>query len=197
MTATLDVGLFRALNGLAGRSVASDAVFIFGAKHLIVVMAALLLAYVAAAWKTDHFEGRVENFWHVMITVALAFVAEQVIGFLYFRPRPFVALDAVAKLIEKSATEKSFPSGHATAAFAMAFGLLLHNRKWGWVMLALAAWVGVSRVFVGVHYPSDILGAVVVAALAAWATRPVKKAIEPYLELFPVFRKYRKRTVYS
>jgi undecaprenyl-diphosphatase len=195
MLPSFDLVLFRLLNGWAGRDVALDATFIFGAQHLIWIMAALIVAYVAAAWRTDHFEGRVENAWHVAVSVAIAFAAEQLIGFFWFRLRPFVALDGVTKLIEKSAEEKSFPSGHATAAFAIAFGLLVHNRRWGWAMVAAAAWVAVSRVFVGVHYPSDVLAGAVVGGLAALVTRPVRKAVEPYLELFPVFRKYRKHGV--
>ncbi len=191
----LDVRIFRLLNGLSGRNVAADALFIFGAKSLIFVMAILLLCYVAAAWKTDHFEGRVENFVHTFIGTVLAFIAETVIGFIWFRPRPFAALPDVVKLIEKSPLEKSFPSAHASVAFAMAFGIWLHNKKWGWLMLALAVCVSLSRIFVGVHYPSDVLAGALVGYLCACAAAPVKKRIEPYLELLPVFRKYKRRDV--
>ncbi len=191
----LDLDGFRAMNGLAGRWVTLDAVFIFGARYAIVLMAALLLAYAAAAWRTTHFEGRVENLYHVGWTVALAYAAEQIIGFLYFRSRPFVALEGVVKLIDKSPLEKSFPSGHATAAFAIAFGMMLHNRKWGWALVVLALYVSLSRIAVGVHYPADVAGGMIVAALAALITAPVKKAIEPYLELFPVFRKYKRKNI--
>ncbi len=193
MTPSFDVAGFRAMNGLAGQWVWLDAVFIFMATYLIVVMAALLFAYVAAAWKTDHFEGRTENFWHVCVALALALAAETAIGFLYFRPRPFVALDQVVKLIGKSPFEKSFPSGHASAAFAMAFAMYMHNRKWGTVFLLLAFLVGIGRIIVGVHYPLDVMGGMIVGYLAALSAAPVKKAIEPWLELFPVFRKYKRR----
>ncbi len=190
-----DVSLFRIVNGLAGRNVAADAIFIFGAHWLIIMMAALVIGYVVVSWKTDHFEGRFENFFHVGLGAALALIIETVIGFLWFRPRPFVTLPDVVKLIEKSALEKSFPSGHASVAFALAFGIWLHNKKWGWVMLVLAAGVGLSRIFVGVHYPSDVLAGAVVGYLAARAAAPIKKGIEPYLEFLPVFRKYKKRDV--
>ncbi len=190
---TLDVRIFRLLNGLAGRNVALDAVFIFGANKLIIVMVALVLAYVAVSWKTDHFEGRVENLFHVVIGSVLALIVEIVIGFLWFRPRPFVTLPNVVKLIEKSPLEKSFPSGHASVAFAMAFGIWLHNKKWGWLLLVLAAAVGLSRIAAGVHYPSDILGGLAVGYLSARLAAPIKKGVEPYLELLPVFRKYKKR----
>lgn len=187
-----DLALFRLLNGLSGRNVTADAFFIFGAKWLIFVMIALVVAYVLVAWKTSEFEERFEHAWHVFIGASLAFAAERLIGFLWFRARPFVTHPDVVKLIEKSAEEKSFPSSHATASFALAFGLLLHNRKWGAALCVLAAWVSLSRVFVGVHYPTDLLAGIVVAAVAALVTRPVAKAIEPYLEFLPVFRKYKK-----
>lgn len=188
-----DVQIFRALNGLAGRNIVADAAFIFGAKWLIVVMVAFLVAYVACTWKSLEFEVRVKHAWHVFVGFVLAFAAERMIGFLWFRPRPFAALPNVVQLIEKSAAEKSFPSSHATAAFALAFGLLLHNRKWGAAFCVLATGVSLSRVFVGVHYPTDLVAGAMVAAAAALVTRPVAKAIEPYLEFLPVFRKYKHR----
>jgi undecaprenyl-diphosphatase len=190
--AAFDAWGFRAINNLAGLSVSWDAVFIFGAKYLIFLMPLVAVAYVFAAWRTTHFEGRVENFWHVGWTVLIAFIIEKTVGFLWFRPRPFVDLTDVIKLIDKSALDPSFPSGHASIAFALAFGLLLHNRKWGAFMLALAALVGFSRVWVGVHYPLDVIGGLLVGLVAAWFTAPVKKAIEPYLDLFGFFRRYRR-----
>lgn len=192
MLANLDLWLFHALNGIAGRSVTVDAVFIFGAKGLIYLMAALLVAYVAVSWKTTHFEGRVENFACACVAAVMGFIGEQLIGFLWFRPRPFVALSGVVKLIERSALDKSFPSGHATVAFALAFSVFMRNKRWGWPLLVLAACVSVSRVVVGVHYPSDILGGAVLGYLAAWAAKPVKKALEPYLDLSAFFRKYKR-----
>lgn len=188
----LDVAAFRAINHFAGLSVSWDAVFIFGARYLIYLMPLVAVAYVFTAWKTTHFEGRVENFWHVGWTVVIAFVIEKAIGFIWFRPRPFVTFADVHQLIDKSGLDKSFPSGHSSVAFAMAFGLLLHNRKWGSLMLALAFWVGLSRIWVGVHYPLDVLGGLVVGLIAAWFTAPAKKAIEPYLDLFGFFRRYRR-----
>ena len=192
---SIDVAMFHALNGLAGRSVTADALFIFGARHLIFVLAALLLAYVCVAWKTSHFEGRFENVTHAFVGTATAFLVESVIGFIWFRARPFVDLLDVVKLIEKSPLEKSFPSSHASVAFAMAFGIWLHNKKWGWPLLALAAGVGLSRIFVGVHYPSDVMAGAVVGYVCARLSAPVKKGIEPYLELLPVFRAYKRRDI--
>jgi len=187
-----DIEGFRALNGLAGRSDALDAVFIFGAQGLIIVMAALLAAYGILSWETSHFEGRFENLVHVTATAAIAFITERVIGFIWFRPRPFVALEHVVKLIDKDPAAKSFPSGHATLAFALAFALLIHNRRWGWIFVSLALLVGLSRVAVGVHYPSDVAGGLIVGLVAAVVAAPVKRVIEPLLDWIPFFRLHKR-----
>ena len=190
--AALDISGVQALNGLAGRAVTLDAALIFAASGLIFVMVATVGAYVAAEWTYADFKGRVADAWHVICAFLLAFAVEHLIGYLWFRPRPFVVMQEVVKLIEKSPLEKSFPSGHATAAFAMAFALFLHDRKWGWLLIAMAVLVGLGRVAVGVHYPTDIIAGAVVGFAAAAATAPLRKRIEPYLELFEVFRKYKK-----
>ena len=192
---TLDLASFRAINGMAGRSDALDAFFVFCATYLIFAMIAVVLAYVVVAWKTSHFEGRVENLAHVVWAAAIGFVTERVIGFLWFRPRPFAALEGVTKLADRLATEKSFPSAHATFAFALAAGVALHNRKWGNALLAMAALVAFGRVAVGVHYPTDVVAGALVGLVAAKLAAPAKKGIEPYLEFIPLFRKYKRRDV--
>lgn len=191
----LDLQSFRAVNGLAGRSDALDAFLIFCATYLIFLMIAAVLAYVAVAWKTSHFEGRVENLAHVVWAAAIGYLIENVIGFLWFRARPFVSLEGVTKLADRLATEKSFPSAHATLAFALAVGVALHNKRWGRAMLVMAALVAFGRVAVGVHFPTDVLAGALTGLIAAKLAAPVKKTVEPYLELLPVFRKYKRKEV--
>ena len=188
-----DLASFRAINGMAGRSDALDAFFVFCATYLIFAMIALVLGYVAVAWKTSHFEGRVENLAHVVWASILGFIMEQVVGFLWFRLRPFAAFEGVTKLADRLATEKSFPSAHATFAFALAFGVALHNKTWGRTLLVLAALVAFGRVAVGVHYPTDVLAGALVGFVAAKIAAPAKKGIEPYLEFLAVFLKYKRR----
>jgi undecaprenyl-diphosphatase len=68
-------------------------------------------------------------------------------------------------------TYQSFPSGHATTAFAFAFVVGFMARRWFPFLLLAAVAVGVSRVAVGAHYPTDVLGGVVVGTLGAYAAR--------------------------
>lgn len=192
---SFDILSFNTVNGLAGRSDVLDAFLIFCATYLIFLMVATVLAYVAVAWKTSHFEGRVENLAHVIWAVVIGFLVERVIGFLWFRARPFAFLEDVTKLADRLATEKSFPSSHATLAFALAVGIALHNKRWGRAMLIMAVLVAFGRVAVGVHFPTDVLAGALTGLLAAKLAAPVKKSIEPYLELLPVFRKYKRKEV--
>ncbi len=63
--------------------------------------------------------------------------------------------------------DPSFPSDHATAAFAIAVSIFLRNRKVGILALVMATILAVSRVAVGTHYPGDVLGGAVLGTLCA------------------------------
>ncbi len=68
-------------------------------------------------------------------------------------------------------TYQSFPSGHTTTAVALALIIGFLSRRWLLPLLAVAIVVGVSRVAVGAHYPTDVLGGIVVGTLGAYAVR--------------------------
>jgi undecaprenyl-diphosphatase len=97
----------------------------------------------------------------------LALGAAQLIADLWARPRPYVAHAADAHLFIARSADSSFPSDHATAAFAIAVALLLRHRKAGWLALAMAVVVSVARVAVGTHYPGDVLAGAALGTIAA------------------------------
>lgn len=91
------------------------------------------------------------------------------------RPRPFEALsDAIVRIPKPAST--SFPSGHSTDAFFLAsFLAVLYPRLWP-LYYTIALLIAFSRVYLGVHYPSDVLaGAVIGAALGALAASLLKR----------------------
>jgi undecaprenyl-diphosphatase len=76
------------------------------------------------------------------------------------------------------AAGQSFPSDHATAAFGVALATWAFlDRRWGGVLFAAAVLIGFARVYVGVHYPVDILGGLLAAfvgvVIVAWVERRV------------------------
>ncbi len=86
---------------------------------------------------------------------------------LFERARPFNALPDVRLLVGKG-NSYSMPSSHAANVFAAATVLFVYYRRSGWIMLPLALLVGISRIYNGVHYPSDVVaGSAVGLAFAA------------------------------
>lgn len=83
------------------------------------------------------------------------------------RPRPFAELETLTLLIGQP-SEYSFPSGHASSSFAAGWAMFRTlPRRWGIPALALAVLISLSRLYVGVHYPTDVLGGAVVGIAAA------------------------------
>ena len=99
------------------------------------------------------------------------------------RPRPFAEIAALIPMITKP-KDFSFPSGHTTASFAVALVMLrILPKKFGIPAVVLAALVAFSRLYLGVHYPTDVLAGFVIAlvgsTLSVWIvrTKPENKQV--------------------
>lgn len=81
---------------------------------------------------------------------------------LYIRDGATVVPDTrtVIQLLVKAPTDFAFPSGHTQASFAAATSICMWKRKWGIPALVLAALVAFSRMYLYVHYPTDVLGGI-------------------------------------
>ena len=78
----------------------------------------------------------------------------------------------------------SFPSGHTSSAFAAALALVFYNRKIGIPTIVFAALMGFSRIYVEVHYCTDVIGAVIVSFLYAVFAVLIVNALYPKVEPF-------------
>ncbi|WP_328906832.1 phosphatase PAP2 family protein [Streptomyces sp. NBC_00234] len=89
------------------------------------------------------------------------------------RQRPGLDAVPVIRRLKRQPFTTSFPSGHAASAAAFATGVALESKGWGAVVAPVAAAVAASRVYTGVHYPSDVLAGAMLGAGAAFALRGV------------------------
>ncbi len=155
----IDKIIFEAIHSLVHKWWLLDWLGILIAEYLpyLLVLTAIFILIIERNWR-----GRVYLFALSGLSVILARgIITETIRFFYYRPRPFLALN-FQSLIGNTDVAGSFPSGHATAYFALALAVFYINKKWGWRFLIAAILMGLARVFVGVHWPSDILvGAII------------------------------------
>ncbi|MGR6973772.1 phosphatase PAP2 family protein [Streptomyces cynarae] len=97
------------------------------------------------------------------------------------RPRPVLDPVPAVRRLKRQPITTSFPSGHSASAAAFATGVALESRGWGAAVAPLATAVAVSRVYTGVHFPSDVLAGAALGVGAAYAVR----GLVPTRDLLP------------
>jgi undecaprenyl-diphosphatase len=175
----LDTIIFEKINGLAHLWPALDWLGVFAASYFQYFSVAFLLIFFF--WPKNK---RVIN--RLMVASALAsalvsrFIFASAIHNFLHRSRPFLVLESASKLIEikTNGNFAAFPSGHAAFFFALAMAVYFYNRRLGLVFFAGAILIGLARIFVGVHWPSDVLGGAILGIVGAWAVdRVIRKII--------------------
>lgn len=90
------------------------------------------------------------------------------------RPRPYDFDPSIVPLLEKLPSDLSFPSGHTLASFEAATALTIRHKKFGVPALVLAVLIALSRLYLQVHYPTDVLAGLILGVLFAFlATKAV------------------------
>ncbi len=199
---SLDVRLFTWINGLAGHLEPVDWVF-SGLADDYFMLVAMCLVLVGMWFGTRNPEERERNQVAVLKAMAslaiasgfvalanLIFVGEAkypgtLIHDIFNRPRPFATPGLDFNLLFYQPTDPSFPSNLAAVVFGLALAVWLMNKRTGMWLLGMALVACFARVYVGIHFPSDILGGaafgvagVAVAYFLFWALSPLVKLLK-------------------
>ncbi|MCL5784742.1 MAG: phosphatase PAP2 family protein [Patescibacteria group bacterium] len=156
--------LFFQIFNLSHQSKIFDLVMVFGANYLIFLTVLLIMVLGLKGGPKER-----KPLFITFLGLVVAIVLIKTIHLIYFEPRPFSTY-AITPLI-KHVTDTAFPSEHTTMMSVIAFAFYYYKSKFSLLLLGLMIWVGFSRVFVGVHYPGDILGGMFVGLLSiqiAW-----------------------------
>ena len=102
----------------------------------------------------------------LLFAVLINFIlVELILKNIFIRVRPENAFTKEVIQIMSGSNDYSFPSGHATIAFAAAYILSRQRKKLSWLFYLLAFFVAISRVYLGKHYPSDVLAGAILGLL--------------------------------
>jgi undecaprenyl-diphosphatase len=138
----------------------------------------LVPAWLTLSWFRSDANGR-RDLLEVLAVVLLALGIGQVVVMLWPQPRPFML--HLGSQFLAHVPDPGFPSDHVTVLWSAACAALVTRRlaRTGPLWFLLGLLVGWSRVFLGVHFPLDVLGALPVAALAASVVRGLRQPMQP------------------
>jgi undecaprenyl-diphosphatase len=167
----IDIDIFRTLN-LAGSNDLLDAVMVaftlLGISYVIILLAIPL-------W----LKGKREEAFDLIILVVIVTFATEAIKVLIARQRPSLELTGVHTIL--SASGPSFPSAHASRAFAVALLISLNvKRPWAVAAFVVAILIAISRVFLGLHWPSDVFFGALLGLLLAATMRYFERRSRSY-----------------
>ncbi|MEV3974447.1 phosphatase PAP2 family protein [Streptomyces sp. NPDC050698] len=175
-----DVDLLYDINGLAKDAPAwFDRVMEFVGEYGLLF--AIVLLVVGCWWTVrrrrdeDAVSTVAALIWAPLAAGIAVLVNVPIRGFVE-RPRPFLDHQGIEVLVQGK-TDYSFVSDHATIVMALAVGLFVAHRRFGLVALVLALFGGFIRVYMGVHYPTDVVGGFALGTAVALLLSPLAMAL--------------------
>jgi undecaprenyl-diphosphatase len=185
-----DVDLLREINGLAESAPAwaDRTVEYVGEYGTVFVLAVLgVCAWWRVSRRRETREAAVTGLAGLMwapLAAAVALLLNIPIRGFVERPRPSVEHRGL-EVLAAGDGGYSFVSGHATLVMALAVGIFMVHRRYGLVGIGLAVVAGISRLYMGVHYPTDVVGglalgtavALLLAPAAMWLLTPLVRTV--------------------
>ena len=166
-----NISLFFLIFGLNNHSGVLDDLMIFGARYLIFVAFLLTLFLIFKGTTAEK-----KAFLLAILALPITVLIIMGIHLFFIEPRPFVTFHFTP--LYPFNPDASFPSRHASFMSILAFSYLYFKSKWSMLFLLLMVWVGISRVYVGVHYPIDILGGVLVGIVSLITAEQIVKFLK-------------------
>ena len=170
----LDLYIFNFVNGFAGKWALLDNVGIFFAVYFGYVLLVCLVVFLFI----NH-----RKYWRMVVESFLAalfvrFILVEIFYQIHFKFRPFVG-NPINLLIHYDKNQTSFPSGHASFYFALSTIIYGYNKKAGVLFYIGSFLIVISRVFVGVHWPLDVLAGAILGIVMGIVLNKVFKKIHP------------------
>lgn len=156
----MNLSLFNFIFGLSRKNFLLDGAAIFLAQYLpyLLILGFFWIFFLQSGWRKRLF---LLSESAIAIILSRGLITE-IIRFFYYSLRPFEFLHFQSLI---SASGASFPSGHAVFFFTLATIIFFYNRRWGSWYLTLSLLNGVARIFVGVHWPFDVIAGAVLGVL--------------------------------
>lgn len=165
--------LFFQIFNLNGQNAILDKLMLFGATDLIYITFAMVLILGIREGIREK-----KSFLLIILALPVAVLLIKIIHLFFYESRPFVTFNLLPYAPESQ--DASFPSRHATISAVIAFAYTYFKSKWTLLFLFIMLWIGVARIFVGVHYPLDVLGGFITAIISLMLALLVQKILNKF-----------------
>lgn len=161
----MNMKIFRLINNLANKNIYLDKIMMFFSEDMIYIFSGILvIVFLLGIVKKDKKIRRIVI--NTVLLTCINLILAYFIGIFYYVDRPFV--HNKVNLLYPHVEDASFPSDHATVTMSIALGINKYNKVLGIVLTILSIIVGFARVYVGHHYPFDIIGSYIIVFITSY-----------------------------
>lgn len=146
----MNQGISLYLNSFLFESAFLDGFIYFIAQILPIIMIVFSVGYFLFSKKE-----KIKSL-AVVLVVSFSWALSEILKFIFNKPRPFLYVEGIAPLFVFGSYD-SFPSGHAMVFASLSTMMFYENKKIGIIYFILTLFIGLARIFAGVHYLNDIL----------------------------------------
>ncbi|MGE5701888.1 MAG: undecaprenyl-diphosphatase [Clostridia bacterium] len=185
----LHIEAFRFLNDLGKEYPSLNPLVLFFAEYMQFGLCAGMVFY----WLTRTDKNR-RMVLHAVLAFLLAEVIGKTAGLVYSHYQPFAELPNVNQLVAH-AVDNSFPSDHSILFFSVCFTIWLTQRRKTWLWLVIACGVALSRVWVGVHYPIDVMAGALIGVFSAKLVVAIGPRLAILTKLLEAYERVERRMI--